>query len=51
MKSLGTVNEVSGEYFAALGVPPLLGRVLTTDDVASIGVGTSARVAVLDYRC
>jgi putative ABC transport system permease protein len=51
VKGLGTVNEVSGEYFAALGVQPLLGRTLTPDDVASIGVGTSARVAVLDYRC
>jgi predicted permease len=47
----GNVNEVSGEYFAALGVGPLLGRVLAKEDVASIGVGRSAPMAVLDYRC
>jgi ABC-type lipoprotein release transport system permease subunit len=48
---LGTVNEVSGEYFSTLGVQAFLGRTLNSEDVASIGVGTSARVAVLDYRC
>jgi predicted permease len=46
----GTVNEVSGNFFAAIGVKPLLGRVLDSRDVARIDDGTSARVAVLDYR-
>lgn len=48
---LGNVNEVSGEYFAAMGVQPLVGRLLSPRDVASSGSGQSARVAVLDYRC
>jgi predicted permease len=48
---LGTVNEVSGEYFAALGVQPYLGRTFGPDEVATAGAGVSARVAVLDYRC
>jgi predicted permease len=44
------VNEVSGNFFSALGVKPLLGRLLDARDVATIDNGTSARVAVLDYR-
>jgi putative ABC transport system permease protein len=51
VKFPGNVNEVSGDYFSALGVEPFLGRLLTPQDVASIGVGVSNRVAVLDYRC
>jgi predicted permease len=46
----GNVNQVSGNFFAAIGVKPLLGRLLDAHDVATIGHGTSARVAVLDYR-
>jgi putative ABC transport system permease protein len=44
----GSAIEVSGEYFAALGVRPLLGRLLTPQDAVP---GAPARVAVLDYRC
>jgi predicted permease len=46
----GGVNQVSGNFFAAIGVKPLLGRLLDAHDVATIGHGTSAHVAVLDYR-
>ncbi|HWD98028.1 MAG TPA: ABC transporter permease, partial [Bryobacteraceae bacterium] len=44
----GSAIEVSGEYFSALGVRPLLGRLLTPQDAVP---GAPARVAVLDYRC
>ena len=44
-----TLNEADGEYFAALGVRPLLGRLLTWDD-AGFHNGSPAPVAVLDYR-
>jgi predicted permease len=46
----GVVNEVSGNFFAVMGVKPLLGRLLDARDVATINTGASARVAVLDYR-
>jgi predicted permease len=46
----GSVNEVSGNFFAVMGVKPLLGRLLDAHDVATINAGASARVAVLDYR-
>jgi predicted permease len=46
----GVVNEVSGNFFAVMGVKPLLGRLLDARDVATINTGSSARVAVLDYR-
>jgi hypothetical protein len=39
---------VSGNYFAALGVNPELGRVLSTDDDAAPG---SRPVAVISYAC
>ncbi len=39
------LDGVSGEYFSTLGVQPLLGRLITVDDVA-----TGAQVAVLSYR-
>ncbi|HLY16099.1 MAG TPA: ABC transporter permease [Bryobacteraceae bacterium] len=39
---------VSGNYFSALGVNPLLGRVLAADDDAAPG---SRPVAVLSYAC
>jgi predicted permease len=44
----GSVIEVSGDYFATLGVRPLLGRLLTPQDAVP---GAPAKVAVLDYRC
>ncbi len=46
----GTLDMVDGEFFATLGVRPVLGRLIAPDDVAG-RAGTSARVAVLDYRC
>lgn len=49
MKSMGSVATVSGEYFSTLGVVPLMGRLITPEDV-SLESGSSARVAVLEYR-
>jgi hypothetical protein len=40
----GSLTAVSGSYFSVLAVQPLLGRLITQEDV-----GTP--VAVLDYRC
>jgi predicted permease len=40
----GLYAEVSGRYFEALGVAPLLGRLITPEDAGR-------EVAVLDYRC
>jgi predicted permease len=39
---------VSGEYFGALGVPPLLGRTITPDDDRR-GGGATGPVAVISY--
>ncbi|HWB86427.1 MAG TPA: ABC transporter permease [Bryobacteraceae bacterium] len=44
----GAVIEVSGDYFATLGVHPLLGRLLRSEDTVP---GEPAKVTVLDYRC
>ncbi len=49
-KYAGTVDGASGDYFAALGVRPLLGRLLTRED-APLDGRPSARVAVLSYGC
>ncbi|MGH9652242.1 MAG: ABC transporter permease, partial [Bryobacteraceae bacterium] len=46
----GKADEVSGDYFSALGVHPVLGRVLTPEDVPLAG-RPSARVAVISYEC
>jgi putative ABC transport system permease protein len=46
----GATSQVSGNYFSALGIGPLLGRLIEPQDVA-LRVGTSAQVAVLSYRC
>lgn len=46
----GSVTEVSGTFLTVMGVRPALGRLLDPADVGTIGHGTSARVAVLDYR-
>jgi len=46
VKYAAGLDGVSGEYFSTLGVQPLLGRLITTDDVAS-----GAQVAVLSYNC
>jgi putative ABC transport system permease protein len=44
VKYADALDGVSGEYFSTLGVQPLLGRLITPEDVAS-----SAQVAVLSY--
>ena len=46
----GTVDGASGDYFAALGVRPVLGRLLTRED-APLDGRPSAQVAVLSYGC
>jgi predicted permease len=46
----GSMNNVSGEYFATLGVKPLLGRLFGSQDVR-LEQGWAEKVAVLDYRC
>lgn len=45
-----TLSAVSGDYFATLGVQPLLGRSIGPTDV-NLESGRAAPVAVLDYRC
>ena len=49
-KYAGSVNGVTSEYFAALGVRPLMGRLITEQDFP-FDSALPARVAVLDYRC
>jgi putative ABC transport system permease protein len=44
VKYADALDGVSGEYFSTLSVQPLLGRLITPEDVAS-----SAQVAVLSY--
>lgn len=46
----GSLDEVSGDYFAALAVRPILGRVLTHED-APLDGRPSARVGVISYGC
>jgi predicted permease len=46
----GAVDGASGDYFAALGVRPVIGRVLTRDD-APLDGRPSAQVAVISYGC
>ncbi len=46
----GSLDEASGDYFASLGVRPVLGRVLTHSD-APLDGRPSARVAVISYGC
>ncbi len=50
VRFLGSVNEVSGEFFRTLEEQPLLGRGIEDRDV-NIGSGQSAAVAVLSDRC
>jgi predicted permease len=45
-----SLTAVTGDYFSTLGVQPLLGRLITPDDVG-LKTGSVAPVAVLDYRC
>jgi predicted permease len=50
VKYAAGLDTVSGDYFSALGIQPLLGRLITPNDVA-LRAGSSARVAVLSYHC
>lgn len=50
VKYVGGVSFVTGEYFSALAIQPILGRLIAPEDVNLSG-GLSAPVAVLDYRC
>ncbi len=50
VKYAASLDTVSGDYFSTLGIQPLLGRLITPNDVA-LKAGSSARVAVLGYRC
>lgn len=50
VKYAGGLDTVSGDYFSILGIQPLLGRLITPNDVA-LQAGPSARVAVLSYHC
>jgi predicted permease len=46
----GSLDTVSGDYFAALGVRPTLGRLLTHED-APLDGRPSAHLAVISYGC
>jgi predicted permease len=50
VKYLAQVTAVTGEYFPTLGIQPLLGRLITPEDLDLSG-GSSAAVAVLGFRC
>jgi putative ABC transport system permease protein len=50
VKYAAGLDTVSGDYYSTLGIQPLLGRLITSNDVAS-QTGSSARVAVLGYHC
>src|SRR5579864_414685 len=50
VKYAAGLDTVTGDYFSTLGIQPVLGRLITPNDVATLA-GTSARVAVLGYRC
>jgi len=45
----GSVDEIAGDYYAALGIPPAMGRFITREDIG-LDHFTSARVAVIGYR-
>jgi len=50
VKYAGSLDTVSGDYFAGLGVRPALGRMLTLED-APLDGRPSAQVAVIGYGC
>ncbi|MCU1260173.1 MAG: hypothetical protein JWO80_3058 [Bryobacterales bacterium] len=50
LKYAASVSTVTGEYFSTLGIPPLLGRFITPEDLSLDG-GTPAAVAVIGYGC
>jgi predicted permease len=45
----GSVDEVAGDYYATLGIRPVLGRFLTREDIG-LEHFTPSRVAVIGYR-
>ena len=45
----GSVDEVAGDYYTALGVRPALGSFITREDIG-LEHFTPARVAVIGYR-
>ncbi|MCP5114884.1 MAG: ABC transporter permease [bacterium] len=45
-----SLDRVSGNYYSTLGIQPVLGRLIAPEDVR-LTAGSSARVAVIDYRC
>jgi predicted permease len=47
---LGKVTSVTGDYYSALGVTPLIGRAIMPEDEGTQG-GPPNRVAVISYRC
>ena len=50
VKYVASITTVSGEYFAALGIQPLLGRFIAPSDL-NLDSGSPADVAVIDYGC
>ena len=49
IKYPGSLNEVTADYFSALGARAVIGRVIGPSDVG-LEQGSSSPVAVLDYR-
>jgi len=47
---LGSVDEVTADFFRTMGGSPLMGRWITPSEV-DLGPGRSSPVAVLGYRC
>ena len=45
----GSVDEIAGDYYAALGIRPALGRFISREDIG-LEHFTPARVAVIGYR-
>ncbi len=50
LKFVGVRSDVSGDYFNAMGVQPLLGRLIQPEDVPLNGKDPAA-IAVLEYDC
>lgn len=50
VKYAAGMSTVTGEYFATLGIQPLLGRWITPDDL-SLESGSPAAVAVIHHGC
>lgn len=50
VKYAASMSTVTGEYFSTLGIQPILGRLITSEDL-SLDRGSPAAVAVIDYAC